>query len=101
LLPFSGFERTFNIEIPTATATGGDSVKTRKIEYIPNPAKPERVATKAPRHKARLLVNIHLCVLVSWWRKYFATKCTKINSKQLKGGSPCDKYFTPSQHYFS
>jgi hypothetical protein len=43
LLPFSGFERTFNIEIPTATATGGDSVKTRKIEYIPNPAKPENI----------------------------------------------------------
>ena len=30
---------------------------------------PERIATKAPRHKGKPLLNIHLCVLVSWWRK--------------------------------
>ncbi|MCK5204578.1 MAG: hypothetical protein KAR15_11930 [Desulfobacterales bacterium] len=29
------------------------------------------------------MVNIHLCVLVSWWRKCFATKCKKIISKVL------------------
>jgi hypothetical protein len=32
---------------------------------IPNPDKPEQIATKAPRHKAKPLVNIHLCVLVA------------------------------------
>jgi Fe-S-cluster-containing dehydrogenase component len=37
----------------------------------PNPDKPEQIATKAPRHKAKPLVNIHLCVFVSWWRKCF------------------------------
>jgi hypothetical protein len=26
----------------------------------PNPDKPEQIATKAPRHKAKPLVNIHL-----------------------------------------
>jgi hypothetical protein len=31
----------------------------------PNPDKPEQIATKAPRHKAKPLVNIHLCVLVA------------------------------------
>jgi hypothetical protein len=49
-----------------------------------NPDPPEQIATKAPRHKAKPLVNIHLCVFVSWWRKYFATKCTKITTKVLK-----------------
>jgi hypothetical protein len=38
----------------------------------PNPDKPEQIATKAPRHKAKPLVNIHLCVFVPWWRKCFA-----------------------------
>jgi hypothetical protein len=49
----------------------------------PNPDKPEQIATKAPRHKAKPLVNIHLCVFVSWWRKCFSTKCKKIISKVL------------------
>jgi hypothetical protein len=49
-----------------------------------NPDKPEQIATKAPRHKAKPLANIHLCVFVSWWRKCFATKCKKIISKILK-----------------
>jgi hypothetical protein len=30
------------------------------------------------------LVNIHLCVFGSWWRKCFAIKCKKIISKVLK-----------------
>ena len=47
----------------------------------PTPDKPKQVATKAPRHEAKPLVNIHLCVFVSWWRKCFATKCTKIAAK--------------------
>jgi hypothetical protein len=37
-----------------------------------NPDKPEQIATKAPRHKVKPLVNIHLCVFVPWWRKCFA-----------------------------
>jgi hypothetical protein len=49
----------------------------------PNPDKPEQFATKAPRHKARPLANIHLCVFVSWWRICFAKKCKKITSKVL------------------
>jgi hypothetical protein len=44
-------------------------------ELNPNPDKPGQIATKAPRHKAKPLVNIHLCVFVSWWRKCFAIKC--------------------------
>jgi hypothetical protein len=34
LLPFSGFGRCFNIEIPTATAAKEVSIKTWEIEYI-------------------------------------------------------------------
>jgi hypothetical protein len=49
----------------------------------PNPDKPERIATKAPRHKVKPLVNIHLCVFVSWWRKCFAIKCKEITTKTL------------------
>jgi hypothetical protein len=55
----------------------------RLIGFVPNPDKPEQIATKAPRHKEKLLVNIHLWVFVSWWRKYFATKRKKIISKVL------------------
>jgi len=33
----------------------------------PNPDKPERIATKAPRHKEELFIIIKLRVLVSWW----------------------------------
>jgi hypothetical protein len=58
--------------------------KLADIPLIPNPDKPEQIATKAPRHKAKPLVNIHLCVFVSWWRKCFDTKCKKIISKVLK-----------------
>ena len=35
------------------------------------------MATKAQRNKAKLLAKIYLCVLVSWWRKCFATKCRR------------------------
>ena len=35
------------------------------------------MATKAQRHKAKLLAKIYLCVLVSWRQKCFATVCTK------------------------
>jgi hypothetical protein len=49
----------------------------------PNPDKPEQIATKAPRHKAKSLVNIHLCVFVSWWRKCFFTKCKESTIKTL------------------
>jgi hypothetical protein len=38
---------------------------------LPNPDKPERIATKAPRHKKEMFIIIELRVLVSWWRKYF------------------------------
>jgi hypothetical protein len=55
---------------------------------IPNPDKPEQIATKAPRHKAKPLVNIHLCVFVSWWRKCFATKCKEFTTKTLITLSP-------------
>jgi hypothetical protein len=89
---------------------------------MPNPDKPEQIATKAPRHKGNLQllfifaslrlggennlpyhlpkpdppsaenklpqrkpsVTVHLCVLVSWWRKCFATKSTKITIKRAK-----------------
>jgi hypothetical protein len=37
-----------------------------------NPDKPERIATKAPRHKQQMLIVVKLRVLVSWWRKSFA-----------------------------
>jgi len=50
---------------------------------IPNPDKPEQIATKAPRHKAKPLVNIHLWVFVSWWRKCFAIKCKEFTTKTL------------------
>jgi len=43
------------------------------------------MATKAQRHKEKLFAKIHLCVLVSWWRKFFATKCAKIITKVLNG----------------
>ena len=51
---------------------------------VPNPDKPEQIATKTLRHKAKLLVNIHLCAFVSWWRKYFAIKCKKVTTKILR-----------------
>jgi hypothetical protein len=38
---------------------------------LPNPDKPEIIATKAPRHKQLIFIIIKLRVLVSWWRKYF------------------------------
>jgi len=41
------------------------------------------MATKAQRHKVKLFAKIYLCVLVSWWRKCFAIKCTKITTKVL------------------
>jgi hypothetical protein len=41
------------------------------IEYLRSASGGEQIATKAPRHKAKPLVNIHLCVFVSWWRKCF------------------------------
>jgi len=53
----------------------------------PNPDKPEQIATKAPRYKAKPLVNIHLCVFVSWWRKCFAIKC-----KEFTTYTGCHKY---------
>jgi hypothetical protein len=28
----------------------------------------EKAATKTPRHKAKPLENLHLCVFESWWR---------------------------------
>jgi hypothetical protein len=37
----------------------------------PNPDKPERIATKAPRHKEKMIIIKKLRVLVAWWRKYF------------------------------
>ena len=36
--------------------------------------------TKAPRHKSKPLINIHLCV---WWRKCFATICTDFTIERL------------------
>jgi len=52
--------------------------------FNPNPDKPERIATKAQRHKVRpMRIKIDLCVLVSWWRKCFAAKYTKIITKAL------------------
>ena len=42
------------------------------------------MATKAQRHKAKLFVKIKLCVLVSWWRKCFYTKCKEFTIKTLK-----------------
>jgi len=50
---------------------------------MPNPDKPEQITTKAPRHKAKPLVNIHLCAFVTWWREGFATKYNKIIYKVL------------------
>ena len=41
------------------------------------------MATKAQRHKAKLFVKIKLCVLVSWWRKCFCTKCKEFTIKTL------------------
>jgi hypothetical protein len=46
--------------------------------------KPEQIATKAPRHQAKPLVNIHLCAFVSWWRKCFAIKCAQFTIKTLR-----------------
>jgi hypothetical protein len=54
------------------------------VDY-PNSDKPEQIATKAPRHKAKSLVNIHLWVFVSWWRKCFAIKCKEFTTKTLNG----------------
>jgi hypothetical protein len=33
----------------------------------PNPDKPERIATKAPRHKENMLITIKFRALVFWW----------------------------------
>jgi len=41
------------------------------LNIIPNPDKPERIATKALRHKEELIIKFLLRVFVSWWRKYF------------------------------
>ncbi|UCD80493.1 MAG: hypothetical protein JSW26_03415, partial [Desulfobacterales bacterium] len=30
----------------------------------------EKIATKAPRHQAKPMVNIAFCVFVPWWRKF-------------------------------
>jgi len=54
------------------------------IPDFPNPDKSEQIATKAPRHKAKPLVDIHLCVFVSWWRKCFAIKCKEFTTKTLE-----------------
>jgi hypothetical protein len=35
------------------------------------------MATKAQRHKEKLLARIYLCDFVSWWRKYFRRKIHK------------------------
>jgi hypothetical protein len=45
--------------------------KDSRFAFNPNPDIPEQIATKAPRHKAKLLVNIHLWVFVPLWRKSF------------------------------
>jgi hypothetical protein len=39
------------------------------------------MATKAQRHKVKLFAKICLCVLVSWWRKYFTRIFIKIITK--------------------
>ena len=43
-----------------------------------------QIATKAPRHQAKHLINIHLCALASWWRKCFAIRCAEFTIKTLK-----------------
>jgi hypothetical protein len=56
-----------------------------------NPEKPEQIATKAPRHKVKHLVNIFLRAFVSWWRKCFFIKCKEIAIKNniLSVGAAC------------
>ena len=44
--------------------------------------------TKTQRHKAKLFVIINLCVLVSWWRKCFCTKCKEFTAKGLNPDKP-------------
>jgi hypothetical protein len=41
------------------------------------------------RHKAKPLVNIYFCVLVSWCRKYFAIRCKKNTIEQLTRVKRC------------
>ncbi len=53
------------------------------IFVLPNPDKPEQMATKALRHKAKPWVNNHLCVFVSWWRKGIAIIRTEFTIKSL------------------
>ena len=38
---------------------------------------------KGTKTQRKPSVTFHLCVLVSWWRKYFATESIKIAIKQL------------------
>jgi hypothetical protein len=45
-----------------------------EVPKMPNPVKPERIATKAPRHQEKIFIKIKLRVLVTWWRKYFVRK---------------------------
>jgi hypothetical protein len=55
------------------------------LTHFPQRYEPEQIATKAPRHKAKPLVNIHLCVFVSWWRRCFAIKCKEFTTKTQNG----------------
>jgi hypothetical protein len=44
----------------------------------------EQIATTAPGHKAKHLVNIHLCDFAFWWRKFLAMIGTGFAIKGLK-----------------
>jgi hypothetical protein len=52
-------------------------------QHFPNPDKPEKIATKAPRHKAKPLVNITLRAFVSCGENIFFIKCKEITIKRL------------------
>jgi hypothetical protein len=53
-------------------------MNTAKKRQHPNTDALEQIAIKAPGHKAKSSVNIHLSVSVSWWRKCFAVKGIKM-----------------------
>jgi hypothetical protein len=49
-----------------------DRGKIPLLQPYPNPDKPEKIATMAPRHEAKPFVYFHLCVFAPWWRNFFS-----------------------------
>jgi hypothetical protein len=53
------------------------------LNNMPRTSRNKLPGTQTQSETRNFLVNIHLCVFGSWWRKCFAKKCTKTTTKVL------------------